>query len=248
MLLLLLLLLVLLLDCSLLRCPQPLWAAAFDLGKASPCRHCSVASRLLFIPQAGVRVLESVELDFSRYGDTLFEVLFAGGRLAGGGNVVEEGKKLDTNVRAAGRARPSECSVLLHHLCSARCSCMCCRAYAVARYLFELAKHVAVTGTASIVKLHPDRQLGNDAKRSGRLRRCWQPTTTARVSCRTLRCSRRSSGASVFTVEKCSRYDYRTVRELGPSRSLFFCIKHTPRDSALVTGRASPATSRRTLC
>ena len=48
--------------------------------------------------QAGVRVLESVELDFSRYGDTLFEVLFAGGRLAGGGNVVEEGKKLDTNV------------------------------------------------------------------------------------------------------------------------------------------------------
>ena len=44
-------------------------------------------------------MLESVNLDFSRYGDTLFEVLFAGGRLAGGGNVVEEGKKLDTNVR-----------------------------------------------------------------------------------------------------------------------------------------------------
>ena len=44
-------------------------------------------------------MLESVELDFSRYGDTLFEVLFAGGRLAGGGNVVEEGKKLDINVR-----------------------------------------------------------------------------------------------------------------------------------------------------
>ena len=40
-------------------------------------------------------------MDFSRYGDTLFEVLFAGGRLAGGGNVVEEGKKLDTNVRQA---------------------------------------------------------------------------------------------------------------------------------------------------
>lgn len=33
-------------------------------------------------------------------GDTLFEVLFAGGRMAGGGNVVEDGKKLDTNVRA----------------------------------------------------------------------------------------------------------------------------------------------------
>ena len=47
---------------------------------------------------AGVKGLESVDLDFSRYGDTLFEVLFAGGRMAGGGNVVEEGKKLDTNV------------------------------------------------------------------------------------------------------------------------------------------------------
>ena len=54
-----------------------------------------------------MRVLESVELDFSRYGDTLFEVLFAGGRLAGGGNVVEEGKKLDTNVRSAPRIGPS---------------------------------------------------------------------------------------------------------------------------------------------
>lgn len=46
-----------------------------------------------------MQVLEGADLDFSRYGDTLFEVLFAGGRLAGGGNVVEEGKKLDTNVR-----------------------------------------------------------------------------------------------------------------------------------------------------
>lgn len=45
------------------------------------------------------QVLEATALDFSRYGDTLFEVLFAGGRLAAGGNVVEEGKKLDTNVR-----------------------------------------------------------------------------------------------------------------------------------------------------
>lgn len=46
-----------------------------------------------------MQVLEATALDFSRYGDTLFEVLFAGGRLAAGGNVVEEGKKLDTNVR-----------------------------------------------------------------------------------------------------------------------------------------------------
>jgi hypothetical protein len=39
-----------------------------------------------------------VDLDFSRYGETLFEVLFAGGRMAGGGNVISEGKKLDTSV------------------------------------------------------------------------------------------------------------------------------------------------------
>lgn len=55
--------------------------------------------------QAGVKVLESADLDFSRYGDTLFEVLFAGGRLAGGGNVVDEGKKLDTNVLASDATR-----------------------------------------------------------------------------------------------------------------------------------------------
>lgn len=39
-----------------------------------------------------------MDLDFSRYGETLFEVLFAGGRMAGGGNVISEGKKLDTSV------------------------------------------------------------------------------------------------------------------------------------------------------
>ncbi|KAK9908637.1 hypothetical protein WJX75_000787 [Coccomyxa subellipsoidea] len=50
---------------------------------------------------AGVKVVEGTQLDFSRYGDTLFEVFFAGGRLAAGGNVVEEGKKLDSNVLAA---------------------------------------------------------------------------------------------------------------------------------------------------
>lgn len=49
--------------------------------------------------QDGVKVLEGVDLDFSRYGDNLFEILFTGGRMAAGGNVVEEGKKLKTNVR-----------------------------------------------------------------------------------------------------------------------------------------------------
>jgi len=47
-----------------------------------------------------LQVLESVELDFSRYGETLFEVLFAGGRMAAGGNVVseKENKRLDFTV------------------------------------------------------------------------------------------------------------------------------------------------------
>lgn len=47
-----------------------------------------------------MQVLESVELDFSRYGETLFEVLFAGGRMAAGGNVVseKENKRLDFTV------------------------------------------------------------------------------------------------------------------------------------------------------
>lgn len=49
---------------------------------------------------AAVKVLEGVDLDFSRYGDSLFEILFTGGRMAAGGNVVDEGKKLKTNVRS----------------------------------------------------------------------------------------------------------------------------------------------------
>jgi len=49
--------------------------------------------------EAGVKVLDSADLDFSRYADTLFEVLFAGGRLATGGNLADEQKeKLVTNV------------------------------------------------------------------------------------------------------------------------------------------------------
>lgn len=47
------------------------------------------------VPQS----LDSAELDFSRYGDVLFEVAFAGARLTTGGNVATDGKKLDFNVR-----------------------------------------------------------------------------------------------------------------------------------------------------
>lgn len=42
---------------------------------------------------------DASELDFSRYGDTLFEVAFVGARLTTGGSVATEGKKLDINVR-----------------------------------------------------------------------------------------------------------------------------------------------------
>jgi hypothetical protein len=58
--------------------------------------------------QAAVKVLESADLDFSRYGETLFEVIFAGGRLAAGGSVVsqKENKRLEFNVLNAEADRP----------------------------------------------------------------------------------------------------------------------------------------------
>ena len=59
---------------------------------------------------AGVKALEvaGADLDYSRYGDTLFELLFLGGRFAGGSMEVEYGEsKLETNVRRpAGRPSP----------------------------------------------------------------------------------------------------------------------------------------------
>eukprot|EP00899_Mesostigma_viride_P006495 jgi/Mesvir1/15847/Mv03395-RA.1 len=41
-----------------------------------------------------VKVLENSDLDFSRYGDTLFEILFAGGRMAAGSVQLEDGQTL----------------------------------------------------------------------------------------------------------------------------------------------------------
>ena len=41
---------------------------------------------------AGLPALQATDLDFSRYGDTLFEVLFAGGRMSAGGAVVDDGR------------------------------------------------------------------------------------------------------------------------------------------------------------
>jgi hypothetical protein len=57
---------------------------------------------------AGVKALEvhGADLDYSRYGDTLFELLFTGGRFAGGSMELEYGEsKLATNVRGAARRR-----------------------------------------------------------------------------------------------------------------------------------------------
>jgi hypothetical protein len=67
--------------------------------------------------EAGVKVLDSADLDFSRYADTLFEVLFAGGRLATGGNLADEQKdKLATNVSKDGMRGGTGCACT--HLCA----------------------------------------------------------------------------------------------------------------------------------
>lgn len=48
--------------------------------------------------EAAGKVLDSAELDFKRYGDTFFEVLYVGGRMLGGDNIAE-GHKMPTYVR-----------------------------------------------------------------------------------------------------------------------------------------------------
>lgn len=68
-----------------------------------------------------MKVLDSADLDFSRYADTLFEVLFAGGRLATGGNLADEQNtkdKLATNVRQGGAGRDSWFEEVLCFLCA----------------------------------------------------------------------------------------------------------------------------------
>lgn len=51
--------------------------------------------------EAAAKVLDVADIDFKRYGDTYFEVLFAGGRMGSGGNTTD-GQKLEFNVRGAG--------------------------------------------------------------------------------------------------------------------------------------------------
>lgn len=50
--------------------------------------------------EAFVKILETSELDFSRYGDTLFEVFFTGSASGSSGQEVGE-LKLEHNVRTA---------------------------------------------------------------------------------------------------------------------------------------------------
>jgi len=51
--------------------------------------------------ESAVKALDTVNLDFSRYGDTMFEILFAGNRMAAGANLVsDQGKELKTNLLA----------------------------------------------------------------------------------------------------------------------------------------------------
>lgn len=54
------------------------------------------------------KVLDGAELDFNRYGDVLFEVAFAGGRLGGGGAAISpEGKKTDICMLSGGGTHES---------------------------------------------------------------------------------------------------------------------------------------------
>ncbi|KAL6773686.1 FAP224 [Auxenochlorella protothecoides x Auxenochlorella symbiontica] len=61
---------------------------------------------------AANKILDSAELDFSRYGDVLFEVAFAGARLTTGGNVSHEGKPLEFNILAS----PAETAAIVPYI------------------------------------------------------------------------------------------------------------------------------------
>uniref|UniRef100_A0A7S0V4U6 W2 domain-containing protein n=1 Tax=Polytomella parva TaxID=51329 RepID=A0A7S0V4U6_9CHLO len=60
------------------------------------------------ILEASAKALDSAELEWNRYGDTLFEVFFAGGRLGAGTSLADEtAKKLDFCILSTG-ATPAE--------------------------------------------------------------------------------------------------------------------------------------------
>jgi len=63
--------------------------------------HCSKAEGVEAKLAAAGKALESADLDFSRYGDTLFEIYFAGARMGIGAKLAgDEKQKIDFNVRS----------------------------------------------------------------------------------------------------------------------------------------------------
>ncbi|PSC76002.1 flagellar associated [Micractinium conductrix] len=78
--------------------PQSFADALIDIIEDA--REEGVEQNVAKILESANKVLDAAELDFSRYGDVLFEVAFAGARLTTGGNVATEGKKLNFNILA----------------------------------------------------------------------------------------------------------------------------------------------------
>lgn len=61
------------------------------------------------IVEAATKAIDNANLEFNRYGDTLFEVLFAGGILAAGGKLADESApKFATNVGLSRSCRPAQ--------------------------------------------------------------------------------------------------------------------------------------------
>ena len=134
--------------------------------------------------------------------------LLQGGRMAAGGNVVEEGKKLNTNVRPA----PA------HGFGSLRvCSCSLCLCYYVMRcYLSgKLYEVAALVDKATLSDMR--RCILNVVQQSAScsdacnlcslttdfvtlVARCWRPMQRGRPCSRTSRCSRPCSGATLLSA------------------------------------------------
>lgn len=62
--------------------------------------HCASADDITGKLSAANKALDTVNLDYSRYGVTLFEIYFAGARMGIGTKLVDDNKnKIDWNVR-----------------------------------------------------------------------------------------------------------------------------------------------------
>lgn len=93
--------------------PQSFADALIDIiDDARPEGEVGAETTVPKVLEAANKVLDIAELDFSRYGDVLFEVAFAGARLTTGGNVAVDGKKLDFNILAG----PAEAAAILPYI------------------------------------------------------------------------------------------------------------------------------------